>query len=90
MTQLGEGYVLTGRLNDARATAERALALADAHGERANRAYALRFLAEIALPRDPPDLESAEHHLLQALALAEEMDMRFWLEPAEPEMKNLG
>ena len=76
ITQLGEGYLLAGRGEDALATAERALALADAHGERGSRAYALRFLAEVALRRDHPDPESAERHLGQALALAEELGMR--------------
>jgi len=76
MTQLGEGYLLAGRVNDAMATADQALTLADAHGERASRAYALRFLGEIAMRRTPPDLESAERHLCQALALAEELGMR--------------
>jgi tetratricopeptide (TPR) repeat protein len=76
MTQLGEGYLLTGRMKDAMATAERALALADAHAERANRAYALRFLGEVAFRSDSPDFERAEHHLRQALARAEELGMR--------------
>jgi len=76
MTQLGEGYLLTGRLKDAMASAEHALALADAHGERANRAYALRFLGEVTIRRDPSDLESATHHVRQALALADELGMR--------------
>jgi len=76
MTELGEGYLLAGRADDALTTVERALALADAHGERGNRAYALRALAEVALRRDHPDLESAERHLCHALSLADELGMR--------------
>jgi tetratricopeptide (TPR) repeat protein len=75
MTQLGEAHLLGGRVDDALAAAERALALADAHGERGNRAYVLRFLAEVTLRRDHRDLESAQHHLGEALILAEELGM---------------
>jgi len=75
-THLGEAYLVAGRLQDAEATGERALVLADAHGERANRAYALRLLGEVAFRRSPPDFEAAEHHLREALALAEELGMR--------------
>ena len=37
---------------------------------------ALRLLGEIAAHRDPPDIEKAEDHYRQALALAEELGMR--------------
>ncbi len=76
MTELGEGYLLAGRVDDALTTVECAVALADAHRERGNSAYALRALAEVALRRDHTDLESAERHLWQALVLAEELGMR--------------
>jgi tetratricopeptide (TPR) repeat protein len=75
MVQLGEAYLLAGRADEARATVERALALSDAHGERGNRAHALRALAGVILDRDRPDLTEAEHHLGQALNLAEELQM---------------
>ncbi len=61
-------------MDDARATVERALALADAHGERGNRAYALRCLA--AVTRGDGDIARAEAPLGQALVLAEELGMR--------------
>ena len=39
-------------------------------------AWALRLLGDITAHRDPPDLESAEGHYNQALALANEFGMR--------------
>ena len=53
-----------------------ALALARAHQERGNQAYALRLLGEIAARRDPPEVEPAAAHYQQALTLAEELGMR--------------
>ena len=50
---LGEAQLLAGRLEEAQALAERALALAHAHQERGNQAYALRLLGDIAAHRDP-------------------------------------
>jgi DNA-binding NtrC family response regulator/tetratricopeptide (TPR) repeat protein len=49
---LGEAYLGAGRLADAQATAERALALADARQQRGHRAYALRLLAEVTAADD--------------------------------------
>ena len=46
------------------------------HQERGNQAYALRLLGEIAARREPPEIEQAEAHYRQALALAEELGMR--------------
>ena len=73
---LGEAQLLAGRLEEAHALAERALALAREHQERGNQAYALRLLGEIAAQREPPEVEQAEAHYRQALALAEELGMR--------------
>ena len=73
---LGEAHLLAGRLEEAHALAERALALAREHQERGNQAYALRLLGDIAAHRDPPDVDQAEAHYRQALALAEELGMR--------------
>ena len=73
---LGEAQLLAGRLEEAQALAERALALARAHQERGHQAYALRLLGDIAARRDPPEVEQAEAHYQQALALAEELGMR--------------
>jgi class 3 adenylate cyclase/tetratricopeptide (TPR) repeat protein len=73
---LGEAQVLAGRLVEAHALAEHALALAREHQERGHQAYALRLLGDIAAQRNSPEVESAEAHYRQALALADELGMR--------------
>jgi tetratricopeptide (TPR) repeat protein len=73
---LGEAQMLSGRLEEAHALAERALAHAREHQERGNQAYALRLLGEIAARREPPEIEQAEAYCQQALALADELAMR--------------
>jgi tetratricopeptide (TPR) repeat protein len=118
------------RLEDALAQAERALALTRERGERGLEAWALWLLGEVTSRRDPPELETAEGHYREALALADavglrpliarchnglgklyrrvgkrqdaqehlatattlyrEMDMRFWPEQAEAEMRELA
>jgi tetratricopeptide (TPR) repeat protein len=76
LIHLSEGYRLAGRLEDATQVAMRALELARVHQELGHQAYALRLLGEIAAHREPPELEPAETHYRQALALAEELGMR--------------
>jgi len=76
LIHLGEGYKLTGRLEEATQLAMRALELARAHQEQGHQAYALRLLGDIAVHREPSGVESAETHYHQALALAEELGMR--------------
>jgi tetratricopeptide (TPR) repeat protein len=73
---LGEAQLLAGRLEEAHTLAEQALALARAHQEQGHEAYALRLLGEIAVQRKPPARDQAEAQYRQALALAEELDMR--------------
>jgi tetratricopeptide (TPR) repeat protein len=73
---LGEAQLLAGRLEEVQALAERALALARAHQERGHQADALRLLGAIAAHREPPEVEQAEAHYQQALALADELGMR--------------
>jgi tetratricopeptide (TPR) repeat protein len=73
---LGEAQMLSGRMEEAHALAERALAHAREHQERGNQAYALRLLGDIAARRDPLEVEQAESHYREALALAEELGMR--------------
>ena len=67
---------MAGRLEEAQALAERALAHAREHREQGHQAYALRLLGEIAAQRDPPEVAPAEDYFRQALALAEELGMR--------------
>jgi tetratricopeptide (TPR) repeat protein len=130
MAYLAEAYLLAGRVDDATRLALRALDLGRDHKEHGNQAWALRLIAEIAVHREPPEVEQARNQYSQALALAtdlgmrplqarchlgfgklyrrtgdrpkaqrhlttatamfREMDMRFWLEQAEAELKALG
>jgi class 3 adenylate cyclase/tetratricopeptide (TPR) repeat protein len=73
---LGEAHLLNGRLEEAHALTERALAYAHAHQERGHQAYALRLLGDIAARREPPESAQAESYYRQALALAEALGMR--------------
>jgi DNA-binding NtrC family response regulator/tetratricopeptide (TPR) repeat protein len=74
--QLGEAYLLAGHVEDARACADRALALTRERGEQGHEAWVLRLLGEIAAQADPQDLASAEEHYGRALARATELGMR--------------
>ena len=73
---LGEVQLLAGHLEEAQTLAKRALTHAREHQEHGHQAYALRLLGEIAVHRDPPEVEQAEAHYHEALALAEELGMR--------------
>ena len=73
---LGEAQVLAGRLEEAQALAERALAHAHTHQGRGHEAYALCLLGEMAARREPLDVAQAEAHYRQALTLAAELGMR--------------
>ena len=75
-TWLGEAYLATGRIADARRTIEDALARATAQQERAYRADALRALGTLAAREEPPAVEEAEQCYREALTLAEELEMR--------------
>src|SRR5262249_3439876 len=66
-------YLLVGRLEEAYALAQRALALVRAHQQRGREAYALRLLSEIQAHYDPAQAHQAEAYHRQALALAEEL-----------------
>jgi Flp pilus assembly protein TadD len=43
---------------------------------RGNEAHACRLLGEVAMRREPPDIDQATDHYRQALALADELGMR--------------
>jgi tetratricopeptide (TPR) repeat protein len=73
---LGEALALVGRLEEAQAIAERALALTRQHQQRGHQAYALRLLGELAARFEPPECDQAGDYYRQALALAEELGMR--------------
>ena len=71
---LGEAYLLAGRVDDARRTADRVLTLARERGERGFEAWALRLQAEIAAAT-PPIVDVAESRFREAIALATELEM---------------
>jgi DNA-binding NtrC family response regulator/predicted ATPase len=73
---LGEGYVLAGRFEEAMRLGQQALEVTRAQKQRGYQAYALRLLGDIVAQRSPPELEEAEAHYRQALALAEALGMR--------------
>jgi predicted ATPase len=73
---LGEVYLLSGRKEEAADLAARALDHARQYKQRGYEAYALRLFGEIHAHRDPPEIEQAEAYYRQALALAEELEMR--------------
>jgi tetratricopeptide (TPR) repeat protein len=73
---LSEAHLLAGCAEEARALAERVLALAREHQEHGHQAYALRCLGAITARREPPEGALAEAHYRRALALAEELGMR--------------
>ena len=73
---LGEAHLLEGRADAAAELARRALDLSRRHKERGHEGWALRLLGEIAAHPDPPDVEPAEAHYRQAMALADDLAMR--------------
>jgi class 3 adenylate cyclase/tetratricopeptide (TPR) repeat protein len=74
--RLGQAHLLVGRLGDAGAYAAQALSEARAHHLRGGEAWALWLFGEIAAAAEPPDAEQAEAYYRQALARAEELEMR--------------
>jgi tetratricopeptide (TPR) repeat protein len=73
---LGGAYLLDGRLADATRIAQEGLAAARRRGERGVEGHVLRLLGDIAAHPDRFDVDTAEAHYRQALALAEELGMR--------------
>jgi tetratricopeptide (TPR) repeat protein len=73
---LGEVHLLAGRIDEAARFAERGLARSRQHRQRGEEAQALRLRGEIALRREPSDVEHAEDRYREALALAGELEMR--------------
>ncbi|HSB77896.1 MAG TPA: adenylate/guanylate cyclase domain-containing protein [Candidatus Methylomirabilis sp.] len=73
---LGEACLLADRLDEALASAGRALTLAREHGQRGYEAWVRHLLGEIAAHRVPQAVEPAEGHYQQAMKLAEELGMR--------------
>ena len=76
VAQLAEAYLLAGRLENARASADRAVTLARERGERGYEAWALRAAGETAAHDGVRDQVSAEVHYRASLGLASELSMR--------------
>ena len=76
LTELSEACLLVDRVEEASALAGRLLDLSRTHTGRGYQAHAYRLLGEVAMRREPPDIDQATAHYRQALALAEELGMR--------------
>jgi tetratricopeptide (TPR) repeat protein len=74
--QLGETYLLSDQLEDARACADRAVTLARGRGERGYEAWALRLLGDIESRRARTDVATTAAHYDAAMTLASELEMR--------------
>jgi tetratricopeptide (TPR) repeat protein len=74
--RLSEAYLLAGSTREALEHAQRALDLSQDYQQRGYQAYALRLLGEIDTYAQSPEVETAEAHYRQALALATELGMR--------------
>jgi tetratricopeptide (TPR) repeat protein len=73
---VSEVYLRAEHLAEASTLALQALVLTREHKERGTEAWALRLLGDIAVHRDPPEVQQAETYYQQALALADELGMR--------------
>jgi tetratricopeptide (TPR) repeat protein len=73
---LGGAYLHDGRLADATRIAQDGLAAARQRGERGVEGQLLRLLGDIAAHADRLEVDRAEEHYCQALALAEDLGMR--------------
>jgi tetratricopeptide (TPR) repeat protein len=73
---LGGAYLLDRRLADATRIAQKELAAARQRGEREVEGHLLRLLGDIAAHPDRFEVDTAEAHYRQALALAEPLGLR--------------
>jgi tetratricopeptide (TPR) repeat protein len=73
---LGGAYLLDARLADATRIAQEGLAAARQRGERGVEGHVLRLLGDVAAYPDRVEVDTAEAHYRQALALAEELGLR--------------
>jgi class 3 adenylate cyclase/tetratricopeptide (TPR) repeat protein len=84
-----EGWRIAGEPQNAKRTADRALQLAVAVGERGNEARALHALGQISASAEQPDVESARNLLECAMALAGDLGMRPLVAHCEASLANL-
>jgi tetratricopeptide (TPR) repeat protein len=73
---LGEGYLLSGRVEDAKTVAQRAVKASEEHKERGHGVLALKLLGDIALKNNPPEIQKAEKYYREALMASQELGMR--------------
>ena len=76
LTELSEACLLVGRVDEASALAGRLRELSRSHTGHGHQAHACRLLGDVAMRRDPPDVDQAAAHYRQALILAEGAGMR--------------
>src|SRR5215475_9576705 len=76
LTELSEACLRVGRVDEASALANRLRELSRTHTGHGYQAHACRLLGDVAMHRDPPDVDQAAAHYRQALALAEEGGLR--------------
>ena len=72
----GRALLAAGRLAEAQAAGERALALAEERGEPPQQAYAAHLLGETARAENPQDRATAEAYFKRALEVAEKCGMQ--------------
>ena len=76
LAELSEAYLLVDRVDEACECADRLLDLSRTHTGRGYQAHAYRLLGDVAMRREPLDVDQAAGHYLQAFTLAEELSMR--------------
>jgi tetratricopeptide (TPR) repeat protein len=76
LTELSEALLLVGRVDEASTLAGRLLEFSRTQIGRGYQAHAHRLLGEVAMQREPLDVDQAAGHYRQALALAEDLGMR--------------
>ena len=76
VTLLSEAYLLAGRLDEARISAEHALNLARTQQARSSEAWTLRLLGDLLAQEPAVQGAAAASYYAQALALAEKLGMR--------------
>lgn len=72
----GRAFLAAGRSKEAKAVAERALALAEERGELPQQVYAKKLLGDIAHILDTSNTTTAERYYREALGLAEQCSMQ--------------
>jgi tetratricopeptide (TPR) repeat protein len=76
LAELSEALLLVGRVEEASALAEHLYELSRTHTGRGYQAHAYRLLGDIAIRREPPDVDQVTAYYCQGLAVAEELRMR--------------